>query len=166
MRRKVSVIALLSLGAALISHPETRPKESLRGLHGVYVHVLSVGKDVEAGGLSTIQVQNAVEKALRQAGITVYREPQPVDGSANLGIVIDIVKHPQGPYLYGVEVSLLQEVHLARTKEAEPFPAQTWAAKALGLTTPNRTDLILEPLMSKVNEFIMDYNSVNRTRPE
>jgi len=76
---------------------------------------------LEDGGLTTIQVQHAAEKALHQAGITVYSEPQPADGSANLVINIDIVKHPQGPYLYGVSVSFLQEVHLARTKKLSPF---------------------------------------------
>jgi hypothetical protein len=55
-----------------------------------------------------------------------------------------------------------QEVHLARTKEADPFPAQTWAARAMGLTSPNQTDLILEPVIAKVNEFIGDYRGVNK----
>lgn len=166
MNRKFFALAVLSLLVALGSYSQTRPKESLRGLHGVFVYVHPVGKDVEAGGLSTIQVQNAVEKALRQAGITVYPEAQPADGSANLVIIVDIVKHPQGPYLYSVGVELLQEVHLARTHEADPFPAQTWAAKAIGLTSPNRTDLILEPVMAKVGEFIGDFTAVNPTRHE
>jgi|SRR5882762_1182532 len=166
MIRKVFVLLTLSLCASLGSWSQTRPRESLRGLHGVFLYVHPVGKDVEDGGLTTIQVHNAAEKALHQAGITVYSEPQPADGSANLVINIDIVKHPQGPYLYGVSVSFLQEVHLARTKEAEPFPAQTWDARAIGLTSANRTDLILEPLLSKVNEFIEVYTSVNRTKHE
>jgi hypothetical protein len=104
--KQVFVLAVFSLCAAVGSYSQTRPKESLRGLHGVFVYVHPVGKDVEAGGLSTTQVQSAVEKALHQAGITVYSEPQPADGSANLIIEISIVKHPQGPILYGVEVAL------------------------------------------------------------
>jgi len=166
MIRKAFVLLTLSLCASLSAWSQTRASESLRGLHGVFLYVHPVGKDVEDGGLTTLQVHNAAEKALRQAGIPVHSEPQPADGSANLIITINIVKHPQGPYLYGVTVSFLQEVHLARTKEAEPFPAQTWDAMAFGLTSPNRTDLILEPLMSKVNEFIDAYRSVNPTKHE
>jgi hypothetical protein len=161
--RKVFVLAVLSLCAALGSYSQTHAKESLRGLRGVFVYVHPVGKDLEAGGLSTTRVQSAVEKALRQAGIIVYGEPQPADGSANLIIETSIVKHPQGPILYGVEVALVQDVHLTRAKEAHPFPAKTWSANMLGLTTPNRTDLILEPVMSKVDEFIGDFKEVNRS---
>ena len=161
--KKVVVLAVFSLCAVLNSYSQANTKESLRGLHGVFVYVHPVGKYVEAGGLSTTQVQNAVEKALRQAGITVYSEPQPADGSANLVIEISVVKHPQGPILYGIEVGLVQEVHLTRTKEPAPFPGQTWAANMIGLTTPDRTDLILEPVISKVNEFIGDFKTVNRS---
>jgi hypothetical protein len=51
--------AFLMFGSIL--HSQTRPRESLRGLNGVYLYVLPVGKDVEAGGLSTSQIQKAVE---------------------------------------------------------------------------------------------------------
>jgi hypothetical protein len=46
-------------------------------------------------------------------------------------------------------VSLLQEVHLTRLQDPEPFPSQTWGAKALGLTSANRMDLILEPVKAR-----------------
>jgi hypothetical protein len=162
MSKKMIAVSVLSLVPFVGSYTQTLPRESLRGLHGVFVHVLPVGKDVEAGGLSTTQVESSVKKALRNADIEVFSEPQPADGSANLAVVIDIVKHPQGPYIYAVEVSLLQQVHLARTGEAKPFPAQTWGAKAIGLTSPNRTGLILEPVIEKVNEFAQDYVAVNK----
>jgi hypothetical protein len=162
MLRKFLLLAVLSLCATLNCHSQAHPEGSLRGLHGVFVYVHPVGKDIEAGGLSTNQIQNAVEKALREAGIIVYGEPQPAEGSANLIIEINLVKHPQGPYLYGVEVGLVQEVHLSRTKGSEPFPAKTWSANAIGLTSPNRADLILEPVIDKVNEFISDYRGVNK----
>ena len=161
MQRRILVILALILSVPAISDAQTRPRESLRGLPGVYVYVHPVEKDVEAGGLLRSQIQSAVEGALRKAGITIYSEPQPADGSANLTIVVDTIKHPQGPYLYSVEVSLLQEVHLARRREPDPFPAQTWSARAFGLTSPNRMDLILEPIRMKVDEFIGDYLAVN-----
>jgi hypothetical protein len=162
MLRKFILLVVLSLCVTLNCHSQARQEKSLRGLHGVFVYEHPVGKDIEAGGLSTNQIQNAVEKALRVAGIMVYREPQPAEGSTNLIIEINLVKHPQGPYLYGVEVGLVQEVYLSRTKGSEPLPAKTWSANALGLTSANRTDLILEPVQAKVNEFISEYQSVNR----
>lgn len=162
MFRKTFFLAVLLLSPMLDTQAQAHQEESLRGLHGVFVQVPHVGRDIEAGGLSTIQIQSAVEKALGAAGIPVYSEPQPAEGSANLIIEISLVKHPQGPYLYGVEVALVQEVHLSRTKESEPLPAKTWSAIAAGLTSANRTDLILEPIVAKVNEFISEYRAVNK----
>jgi hypothetical protein len=109
-KKLIPILTLLVLLVS-ISYSQTRPRESLRGLNGAYVYVQPVGKDVEAGGLSTSNVQKAVETQLREAGIPLHSEPQPADGSANLAIIINTIKHPQGAYLYDVEVSLLQEVH-------------------------------------------------------
>jgi hypothetical protein len=120
-----------------------------------------VDKDVEAGGLSISKIRKEVETQLREADIPIQSGPNPANGSANLAIIVDILKHPQGAYLYDVEVSLLQEVHLARIQIPDSFPAQTWGAKAMGLTTANRMDLILEPLRAKVADFISDYRGVN-----
>jgi hypothetical protein len=158
-RRYIPVIAVILLFASA-SFAQTQQRESLRGLHGVYVYIHPVDKDVQAGGLSTSQIQKAVQTQLREAGILLQDEPQPADGSANLVVTIDTVK-TQGVYLYEVEVVLLQEVHLARRQIPDPFPAQTWGTKVIGLTSANRMDMILEPLKSTVAGFIADYSAVN-----
>ena len=101
------------------------------------------------------------ETQLREAGISIYSEPQPGDGSANLVVILETVKSPQGTYVYEVEVSLLQEVHLARRQEPDSFPSQTWGTKAIGLTSANRMDVMIEPLRAGLGEFIKDYLSVN-----
>ena len=163
-RRHILGVAVILLLAS-VSPAQTQQRESLRGLSGVYLYIHPLGKDVEAGGLSTGQIKKAVQAQLRDAGLTLQDEPQPGDGSANLVVTIDTVK-TQGVYLYEVEVVLLQEVHLARRQAPDPFPAQTWGTKAIGLTSPNRMDLILEPLKSTVGEFIADYSAVNaKPRP-
>jgi hypothetical protein len=156
----IGILTALLLFASIL-HSQTRPRESLRGLNGVYIYVLPVGKDVEAGALSTSQIQKVVETQLREAGIPIHNEPNPADGSANLAITVDTLKHPQGAFLYDVEVSLLQEVHLKRRQESDSFPAQTWSAKAMGLTGAHQMNLMLEPLKAKVADFITDYLAVN-----
>jgi hypothetical protein len=161
VNKKSIRILILFLLVASVMHSQTRPRESLRGLSGVYVYVHPVEKDVEAGGLSTNQIQKVVETQLRTAGIPLQSEPQTANGSANLVVIINTVKHPQGAYIYDVEVSLLQEVHLTRLQDPEPFPSQTWGAKALGLTSANRMDLILEPLKARLADFVADYLAVN-----
>jgi hypothetical protein len=161
MNAKGIGILIQLLWFASILHSQTRPRESLRGLNGVYVYVQPVGKDVEAGGLPTSQIRRAVETQLHEAGILIHGEPDPADGSANLAITVNTLKVPQGDYLYAVEVSLLQEVHLARRQEPESFPAQTWSARAIGLTAASRMKLMLEPLKAKVADFVADYFAVN-----
>jgi hypothetical protein len=59
-KKLIPILTLLVLLVS-ISYSQTRPRESLRGRNGVYVYVQPVGKDVEAGGLSTSNVQKAVE---------------------------------------------------------------------------------------------------------
>jgi hypothetical protein len=144
-----------------VSYSQTRTKESLRGLTGIFVYVLPVGKEVETGGLSRTQIQKAVQKQLSEAGVTLYNEPQSAEGSANLAITVDTVKYSQEAFLYTVDVELLQDVHLARRSDPEPFPAQTWAAKALGITGAHRMDLMLEPLKARLADFVADYLAVN-----
>jgi len=118
--------------------------------------------DLEAGGLSTLQIQNAVEKQLRGAGISLQSEPQSANGLAKLVIVVGTVKRPaEEAYLFDVEVSLLQDARLARRNDSDPFPAQTWSQKALGITGPKRMDLVLEPLKVRVGDFVNDYLGVN-----
>jgi hypothetical protein len=154
-------ILILLLLLVSLSYSQARTRESLRGLSGVYVYVLPVGKELEAGGLTRSQIQKAVQKQLSDAAIPLYNEPQSAEGSANLAITIDTVKYSPGAFLYAVEVELLQEVHLARRADPEPFEAETWAAKALGITGANRMDLILEPLKARLGDFIADYLAVN-----
>lgn len=162
MNRSLIAVGIVILVSVSVSQSQTRQRESLRGLNGVYVYVEPVAKEVEAGGLSTTEIQNAVQKQLREAGIALQSEPQSADGSATLIIVIDTVKRPaEAAYLFDVEVSLLQAVHLARRNDPDPFPAQTWSQKALGITGPTRMNLILEPLKVRVSDFVKDYLSMN-----
>jgi len=55
VNKKSIRILILFLLVTSVVHSQTRPRESLRGLSGVYVYVHPVEKDVEAGGLSTNQ---------------------------------------------------------------------------------------------------------------
>ena len=161
MYKKLAVFAALFLIVPAVSNCQSSARESLRGLNGVFVYVHPVDSDVEKGGLTTSQIKSAVEAALHQAGIPMHGEPQPADGSANLAIEISVVKHPQGPYVYTAGVSLVQVVHLARLQVPDPLPAETWSSMKIGLTTANRTDLMLEPLKAALSEFISDYLAVN-----
>lgn len=159
-RKAVQILALVLLSASIL-RSQTRPRESLRGLSGVFVYVHPVAKEVEAGGLSTTQIQKIVQGKLTDAGIPIQSEPQSTNGSATLVVIIDTVKNSPGAYLFEVDLSVLQEVHLARRQDPESFPSQTWGAKAIGLTGANRMDLMIEPLKARLADFVSDYLAVN-----
>lgn len=145
-----------------MTHAQVRtPKDSLRGLQGVYVNVLAIDATVQKGGVTTKQVQAKVEAQLRKAGIRIYETPRPAEGDANLTIIVDTIKNPQGVYVFKVGVSLVQAVRLTRDANAGAFPSETWSAVAIGLTTPRQLDIIYKPLEEKVDEFVKAYTAVN-----
>jgi hypothetical protein len=157
--------ALISLTLALISinavGQTASQKESLRGLNGLFVKIAPVAEDARQDGLKIEQLQEIVLTRLRAAGITVHSQPQAADGYANLIIVIDTIKHPQGPYLFTVSVGVVQNVRLSRLTDATDYPSETYRKIALGLTTPGRMGVIQEPLKEKLAELIDDFLSVN-----
>ena len=162
----ISAFVWLVLPAAAFSQVSAA-RESLRGLRGVSINVLPIAKDAQTAGLSLSQIQNIVESELRKAGIPILSLiAQPDQEHATLTIVIDTIKHPQGPYLFSVNVSVVQEVQITRGLRQGVFPAETYSKRALGLTLPSRMDVVYEPLREKLSEFIRDYLAVNSKRGE
>ncbi len=52
-------------------------------------------------------------------------------------------------------------MRLDRGKSSASLPAETWSKLALGLTTPDRMDVIDHPVLEKLDEFISDYRAAN-----
>ena len=71
MNRFLIAFGIVILVLVPTGESQNRQRESLRGLNGVHVYVQPVSKEVEAGGLSTTQIQTAVERQLREAGISL-----------------------------------------------------------------------------------------------
>ncbi len=162
MKRIIFISAFVLLILPVLAFSQTSaPKESLRGLRGVFINVLPVASDAEADGLSASQIQKIVESELRKAGVPIRSESQLSQEYAGLAIIIDTIKHPQGVYLFTINVSVVQEVQITRPQKQGAFPAETYSKRALGLTTPSRMDVIYEPLKEKLREFIRDYLAVN-----
>jgi hypothetical protein len=141
-----------------LSHGDT--KDSLRGLTGVYVVTQII--DVQVPGLSTNEVEKLVKSELINTGVTVNDVPQKSNGNASLTVTLATVMQPQlNLYLFTVEVSVTQDVQLSRQPHLEGISAQTWRRTTQGLTTPARTDIILQGLKQALDSFSKDYHSVN-----
>ena len=63
--------------------------------------------------------------------------------------------------MFTVSVALVQKVQLTRDAKLDAVPAQTWNAIGLGLTTPQRLDIIDEPLTEKLGEFVKAFKAAN-----
>ncbi len=163
MKVLMVLIAVFAGCAAVIVLREFAPRssvDSLQDLGGVYLNVLSVEKDAAAAGLSQARIREVVEERLNEAQIPLRVGPSAEDGRANLIVKADTI-HSQGIFLFVVEVSLVQEVRLDRIMLSAPMPSETWSKLAHGLTTPNRMDVIYQPIVEKVDEFIAAYRAVN-----
>jgi hypothetical protein len=158
---KIYSTLLLFLFAVSAYGQTENPKESLRGLKGIYVNVAPVDESARKDGLNSERIHQVVANQLRAAGINIHTQPQASDGYANLIVIVDTIKHPQGPYLFTVSVRVVQNVKLSRLTNASDIPAETYGKIALGLTTPSKMEVIEEPLKEKLAEFIADFLSVN-----
>ena len=78
MNTKLTGILTALLLFASILHSQTRPRDSLRGLNGVYVYVHPVGKDVESGGLSTSQIQRQSKRNCVRPAYPFIANPTPL----------------------------------------------------------------------------------------
>ena len=161
MMKKILLLVLGTITGVATSPAQTRPRESLRGLRGIYLYVAPVAKEVETGGLTTVRIRKVTEQALKDAGLEIYSEPQPPESSANVAITIDLVKYSDAAYLYSVNVSVLQEARLVRLPDEGTFPAQTWMAAAFGITGAHQMNLIMEPLEAKLADFVNDFKRAN-----
>ena len=157
----LAAVFMLSVLPALSFAQTPVAKESLRGLRGVSINILPIARDAEAAGLSISQIQKTVESELRSAGIPIQNEARSGQEYASLSIVVDTIRHPQGVYLFMVNVAIVQEAQIPRLQKQGMFPVETYSKRALGLTTSSRMNVIYEPLKEKLGDFIRDYLTVN-----
>lgn len=161
MKPVCMILLLLLLSAAHLLGQADNGRESLRGLSGVFVVIPAISEDASRDGLSAAHLRSVVDSILSKAGIPTTKEPQSKDGFANLVVKVDTIKHPQGLYLFAASVGLVQTVRLTRNPKMAATPSETWGTAALGVTTPDRLDIIDEPLKEKLGEFIKAFKAAN-----
>ena len=166
MRKQVVCLILASLilpTLGIAKTPEKRWADTLRALPGVYVEVEELGTDVEADGLTTIQIQQDVELKLRRAGIRVLSEPEwaSIPGKPFLYVGVSTVKDGSR-YAFHLQVELFQRVRLERYQEIAPVQVPTWRAqKEIGVIDAGRVQELRTYLADQVDQFIQAYLAVN-----
>jgi len=148
---------------------ERLERNSLAGLEGVGVVVEQLRSEARKYGLTREQLQSEVEDHLRRSGIKVFSEEERLrsPGRAHLYVtVIPLIREKQSVCAVGYDVSLRQEVQLARD-ESKECVAATWQRCAVSLTgTRVLCGAVKANLGLYLNEFVRDYLAANPPRAE
>lgn len=106
-------------------------RATLRGLPGIMVAVEPLESAVERGGLTTRQLQTAVELQLRKAGIRVFTEEEgrEIPGQPYLYVNVGVLLHSDGLVAYIIRVELNQQAFLKT--DASSAMVATWSRARL-----------------------------------
>lgn len=163
MRYAVLVmLVVLSCGNLAVVHAaEWNQRETLRGLPGVGVLVLSIEPDATADGLSEEAVQTAVELILRASGIRVLSESEQfgVPSAPRLYVNIDTIKI-RGAYSLSIDLTLTQMVQLLTAGNKVVF-AHTWMRSWHGDVGRNNLRQVISGVEDLVRNFANDFLAVN-----
>ena len=165
MRRVMVLVAIVSL---LFSHLasaeplESRERESLRALAGVFLVVEELKDDVKHDGLSVSQIQTDVELRLRQAGIKVLSRQEALASPGFPYLYVRLSTAKGGStYAYCVQVEFNQVVQLDRNP-AIRLLATTWTAPGVTGTVGAKTLRdVRKIIVGQVDEFTNTYLAVN-----
>jgi len=81
-------------------------RNSLKGLKELKIIVEEIGPQVEGWRVSTKRLQELLERKLREAGISVAVQGQPLPGNPFLYLNINMLKVADGEGMYAVHMAL------------------------------------------------------------
>ena len=164
--RAIVVFSCWSLSMGMSWAQTTSEQSSLHGIRNVKVVIERLAPDVERDGLTLNQIRTDVELALRQAGLRVQSAESTGTEPGNPYLYVNLmttkseVLYAFTSYLYSLQVSLYQDVMLAR-EPSTTLSALTWQTKVLGsVPTANVLDL-RKILHDSVEQFLNAYLAAN-----
>jgi hypothetical protein len=136
-------------------------KETLKGIHSLYVTIENLHPDAAAIGLDSTILRKDIEGKFKTAGITIpFALIGNDDPYLNATITVHYNKATDFVY-YALHISLLQPVALTRTSNLS-FYGRTWfASSAGGAAKKEAVKVIREEISKKIDEFLKDYRAVN-----
>jgi hypothetical protein len=165
MKKLLVVFVFLMLFTTNVFAQSEREKETLRGLRGAKVLVENINGEIIQEGLTVDKVQVEVELRLRKAGVRVLSTEEwlRAPGSPMLYVNLNIFKSgPEKEFIvYGLSLSLEQDVWLTRLDKPLTVRAATWSGSSVGVMGRNRLFDVREPIGEQVDKFINDYLAVN-----
>jgi len=159
-------LVLLATPASAIDTPNERI--TLVGLTGIHVVFDEIGEEGERQGLSRARLQPEVERRLRSAGLRVLTATEALTsvGRPTLHLRVSLLRIADGAnfYVYSIDLSLRQEVQLARDRTIESY-AITWSEnRVAGATRGDQLAVVRSVLLKKVDEFVAAWRMSNQER--
>jgi hypothetical protein len=157
------VVGIFTLACSATNDNEAR--NSLAGLQGVYVLVEPLPTWMEQYGATAQKIQTQVELRLRQEGIKVLskEESDRIIGRAFLCVNVNVKKisnREECPV--NCELSLRQDVYLAREQAILVGGAATWDIGSVGLCSAIQLpEFIKKSINDLLDLFVNDYLAVN-----
>lgn len=132
-------------------------KESLRGIHGIYVVVEDLGPELR-GVLNRSEVRKRVEAQLHTAGIRLVKELEAAKLPGEPYLYVNMAALPLGPKRYACRIDL--EVHqlVALVHNSATGHAITWEQ---GVVIAGGVKTIFNNFDELVLDFICDYLAMN-----
>ena len=134
-----------------------RKKESLRGIHGIYVVIEDLGPELK-GVLTIRDLRKRVESHLRIAGIRMLTDQEAAKLPGEPYLYVNLAALPLGLKRYACRIDL--EIHqlVALIQDSTSGHAITWEE---GVITVGGVRSICENVDDLVFEFIYDYLDMN-----
>ena len=172
MRKKIfwgaavtAVAGVLLVWTARASEKLTDKQMSLAGLEAMYVFVQGVTEDTKRVGLSAERIQTEVGKKLKEIGIRAMSEEESVRTAGSPTVYVNISayrKRPKAPFVFHVDVGILQEVSLVRDSKIRTMSI-TWNKGRLGQCPPRGlVKAMRESVGYLMDKFGDDYQAANK----
>ncbi len=138
---------------------------TLAGLTGVHVVVNDLSEEAERQGLTRASLQGELENRLKRAGLRVLTPAEALKsvGRPTLEVRVILTRAGEWPdlYVYSVDLTLRQQIRLARDRTIESF-AVTWGEnRVVGTVGAGRLSAVRDALRAKVEQFITAWQTVN-----
>jgi hypothetical protein len=155
-----------TLLAAGVSADDAAERATLKGLAGLRFVVSESGLSAGRKGLNKQELQSALEKRLRAAGVALLAENERARGTPALILNLDLAPADDGQtaFVYSLDLMLVQEVRLLRMPSVRVQTATWKTAGAIGIVEADRLEMLRDASTRAVDSFIAAYRAANTAK--
>jgi hypothetical protein len=160
---------LLLTSAPVFSIDSDLTRRTISGLPGVNVTVEEIQPNIQKYaqkvGLTSEQIQRAIESRLKAAGIRIYSWNDWLKTPGKPSLYVNVNTHEYEKYWYAYDVSLeLKQMVSLEINPSTKTLAATWSQNMTGIANIGTLDSIRNDVMRLTDRFIDAYKSVNQKK--